>query len=351
MRIPALLLATSMAAPRILTAQGPPDPIPLRPGGPDVTISIQQRCRPDAASEAECGRYPTLSSLPGNPALVSVNGRSVPGSWLRPPLALVGEIGTPVTLGYRAGDAVRVVRLVRSDVYAPGPGFTGLLRTPHFVVHYRPEDERRARAVADDAERTYSRGGLPSAVGGRRAHLWVLREYPATRPGRLHPGRWGTWVTGRYDPVLEYGDVFMYVAYGVPGAAGERLEWPGWADANTLHRTAVAQLLGHGPWLDRTPLNSSMTVAGASLREYIRQRYGVARLRRVWSSDASFDDAVAQVLGVSRARLEADWRRYIFSLGPDPAKAPTPRALAGALTCGALLLLAGVLVARKREVD
>jgi hypothetical protein len=282
---------------------------------------------------------------------VAVEGRSVLDSWGQAALALVGEIGTPVTLSYRAGDTVRVVRLVRSDVYAPGPGFTGLLRTPHFVVHHRPADERRARTLADDAERTYSRGGLPSAVGGRRAHLWVLREYPAVHPGRLYPGRWGAWVTGRYDPVLEYGEVFMYVAYGVPGAAGERLGWPGWADANTLHRTAVAQLLGHGPWLDRTPLSRYTTVAGASLREYIRQRYGVASLRQVWSSDASFDDAVPRVLGVSPARLEADWRRHIFSLGPDPAKTPTPRALAGALTWGMLLLLTGVLVARKREVD
>ena len=350
MRIPALLLATSMAAPRALVAQGPPDPIPLRPGGADVTISVRKQCAPNAESPAECARYPTLSSLPGNPALVAIDGRSVPDSWGRASLALVGEIGTPVTLGYRAGDAVRVVRLVRSDVYAPGPGFTGLLRTPHFVVHHRPADARWARSVADDAERAYSRSGLPSAVGGRRAHLWVLREYPAARLGRPYPQGWGAWVVGRYHPGLEFGDVFTYVAYGARGVAGQQLDGAGWADANTLHRIAVAELLGNAAWLDRKPWHC-LSCRNTSLREYIRQRYGVARLRRIWSSDAPLDVAIPRVLGVSRARLEADWRRHIFSLGPDPAKAPTPRALAGALTCGVLLLLAGVLVARKREVD
>jgi hypothetical protein len=290
-----------------------------------------------------------MSSIPGVPTLLAVDGRRVP-SMRQANLMLVGEIGTPVTLGYRTADGVRTVRLVRSDVYAPGPGFTGLLRTAHFVVHHRPADEQLARTVAGDAERAYSRSGLPSAVGGRRAHLWVLRDYPVVHLDRPYPDGWGAWATGRYDPFLGYGHVFTYLAYGVPGAAGAHLIGAGWLDANTLHRAAVAELHGHTPWLDKRPLGG-YSARGASLREYIRQRYGVARFGQIWSSDASFDDAVARVLGVSRARLEADWRRHIFSLGPDPSKTPSLPAIASAIMWGTLLLFAGLLVARNREVD
>jgi hypothetical protein len=348
MRIPALLLAALSAAPPILAAQAPADPLPLRLGGVDVTGWVREQCSRDAANPEECTRYPTVASIPGVPALLTVDGRRVPASMAQANLMLVGEIGTPVTLGYRTADGVRTVRLVRSDVYAPGRGFTGLLRTAHFVVHHRPADEQRARTVAGDAERAYSRSGLSSAVGGRRAHLWGLRDYPGVHLDRPYPGRWGAWATGRYDPFLEYGHVFTYLAYGVPGA-GAHLEGAGWLDANTLHRTAVSELLGHTPWLDKRPLRG-YSARGASLREYIRQRYGVARLRQIWSSDASFDDAVALVLGVSRARLEADWRRHIFSLGPDPSKTPTLPAIASAAMWGTLLLFAGLLVARHREV-
>jgi hypothetical protein len=349
MRFPALLLAAFAAAPLTLAAQ-PADPLPLRPGGPDVTVWGRQRCPPGAASAAECMRSLLLTSLPGPPELLSVDGRSVQGSSWRAARLLVGEIGTPVTLRYRAGDGVRTLRLARSDVYAPQPGFTQVLRTAHFVVHYRPADERRARSVAEDAERAYSRSPLPHDAHGRHAHLWVCREFPATYPGRPYPGLWGSWVVDRYDPILN-GELFTYLSYGVPGIAGERLYGAGWVDRNTLHRAAVSELLGHAAWLDNRRSLGGYSAEGASLREYIRERYGVARLRRIWSSDAAFDDAVARTLGVSGAQLEADWRRHIVTLGPDPAQWPSAPALLGAFSWGMLLLLAGAVVARTREAE
>jgi hypothetical protein len=282
--------------------------------------------------------------------LVSEGGRDRPASWAEANRLLVGEIGTSVMLRYRAADGVHEVSLTRTDVYAPDSSFSDLVLTAHFAVHHQPADAHRARSVAAKAERAYSSSGLPRATDGRRAHLWVVRDHQTRKLGQPYPYGWGAWATGRYDPDLEYGELLTYLAYGIPGAAGGRLSGAGWVDANTLHRAAVSELLGHAAWLNRRSLGG-YSAPGASLREYIRQRYGVARLRQIWSSSASFDDAVAQALGVSRARLEAEWRRHIFSLGPDPAQWPSAPAMLGAFTWGALLLLAGALVARRREVD
>jgi hypothetical protein len=280
--------------------------------------------------------------------LISSNGRDRPASWREATRLLVGEIGTPATLRYRAADGIHEVTLPRGDVYAPDSSFTDLVLTAHFVVHHRPGDARQARSVAAEAERAYTRSGLPTETNGRRAHLWIVRDYQERKPGQPYPAGWGAWVTGRHDPDLEYGDVSTYVAYGFPGAAGYGLGGGSLTDANTLHRDAVANLLGNTAWLDRSRYHMGR---GPSLREYIRERYGVARLTQIWRADTSLDIAISRTLGISRAQLEADWRRHIFSLGPNPAAGPTRGAIGVTLAWAALLLITGAVAARNREVD
>jgi hypothetical protein len=333
-----------LAAPAASRAQRLADSVPLRPGAPTLRIVPWDRCPPTPESVADCtGRW-----IPYRSVLVSTNGRDRAASWGEAERLLVGEIGTVATLRYRAADGIHEVALPRSDVYAPGPGFTELMLTPHFALHHRPADARRARSIAAEAEGAYSSSGLPRATGGRRAHLWVMRDYVPEKPGRPYPQGWGARATGRYDPILEYGELFTYVAYGIPGAAGQRLDGGGWADANTLHRHAVAELLGNTAWLDRSWTNLGRA---ASLREYIRERYGLARLEQIWRADTSLDVAIPRTLGISRAQVEADWRRHLFALGPNPAAGPTTGAVGVTLAWAALLLIAGAVVARKREVD
>jgi len=335
-----------LAAPPASHAQRVADSLPLRPGAPNVRIVPWDRWPAAPASVEDCtGRW-----IPFRSVLVSGDGRDRPASWGEITRLLVGEVGTFATLRFRAADGIHQVTLPRSDVFAPGSGYTGLMLTAHFVLHYRPVDERRARSIAAEAEGAYSSSGRPQATGGRRAHLWVMREYVPGNHGQPYPQGWGARVTGRYGPDLEYGDLFTYVAYGFPGAAGQRLLGGGLEDANTLHRTAVAELLGNTVWLDRRSQPVGAT-RGASLREYIRERYGLALLEAIWRAETSLDAAIPQTLGVSLAQVEADWRRHIFSLGPNPAAGPTTGAVGVTLGWAALLLLAGAVVARNREVD
>jgi hypothetical protein len=342
MRATSFLACVILAASPRLQAQGLADTLPLRPGAPNLRIVPWDRCPATPSTVADC----TGPWIPYR-SIVSIGGRAGPRSWREAARSLVGEIGTPIVLRYRTAGGIRTMNLTRADVFAPDSGFSGLVITTHFAVHHRPAEARRARSLAAAMERAYARSGLPSTTDGRRAHLWSLREYQERRPGQPYPGNWGAWVFGRYSLDPAYGELFTYVAYGSPGIGGHELYGGGWFDANTLHRNAVAHVLGNTPWLDRSQYNGD---PGPSLREYIRERYGVGRLEQIWRADDSLDVAIPRTLGISRSRLEADWRRHIFSMGPDPAAGPATETFGVTIAWVAALLIAGAVAARNREV-
>jgi hypothetical protein len=87
-----------------------------------------------------------------------------------------------------------------------------------------------------------------------------------------------------------------------------------------------------------------------SLREYVRRRYGDAALGRLWRSNLPFDQATAAVLGVDAPELQAQGRHDLLALGPNPELPPRPGMLAVTLGWGALILLGGIGMARRREV-
>ncbi|HKP75879.1 MAG TPA: PDZ domain-containing protein, partial [Longimicrobiaceae bacterium] len=357
------LVALSGAA-----AQQSGDPhIPLHPGGVGVKL---ENPGIDAVR--------IVGALPGSPAeaaglgredcaLLAVDGHPVGyGGVMHALTALAGPVGTPVEVTVRRGRGVRTVRMVRADVLAPGAGYTQVVLSRHFVVHHRPvpEDAREARRVARDAEQRYADFRLPRDTRGRRAHLWVADlqriSFPRWLPAwvayvRSQPG---VTVSGDLEPV------FGYLAYGDPGRVGddfgattglgnggrgpEQVRGAHMASAQAIEGAAVESRQSGRPKIIapfgyRPPWKAYGAEWGTqqelSLRHYMLQRFGLARFRRVWASDLSFNDAVQRELGVSAEELLRDWETYVRTLGPDPEAPPAPGVLAGTLAWGALALL------------
>jgi hypothetical protein len=87
----------------------------------------------------------------------------------------------------------------------------------------------------------------------------------------------------------------------------------------------------------------------ASVRAYIRERWGDRRFTAIWRSELPFADAVRTELGVEERELFADWREKIYSLGPRRDAGPGFGTFVVALGWGVVILLAGVWVARGKE--
>ncbi|MBV9774425.1 MAG: PDZ domain-containing protein [Gemmatimonadetes bacterium] len=367
-----MTLAPLAAAAALLAGTPPSAPaqaggFPLRPGG----IGVQVGSEAGAARVRQVlGDGPAAhAGVREGDRLLAVDGRPVAG-WpsQRVEEALVGAVGTPVRLALRDGTgAVREVALRREDVFAPAPGETGIFRTPHFVVHFRPGGDERAfaRRYAERAERWLRDGAGGAPLPDRRAHLYLV-ERPGVDMGNTDVRQrrlavlpwWGSYVNTLPFERDAVGPALAYVTFGAPGPDVERYLGGrrGWeSSADGVHRVAVASLLAADVSRDASPELLSRTVvglpaAGASLRAYVRERYGDRRFGELWRSDRPFPEAVRQVLGTSDAELLAEWRDRVFTLGPSPEKGARGESVALGLGYGLLLLGFGAWVARRKEV-
>lgn len=299
--------------------------------------------------------------------VVAVDGR--PAGGLTPGAAealLTGAPGDTVRLTVlSAGRAARVIPLPREDVFAPGAGYTEAVRDGAFVLHHRPGvvARRAARALAARARGAAERELGEAGMGGRRVHLYLLE--PGTATSETTRGRgdllpwWAGWV--RVEPMRPertFGSELAYLRFGEPGRAvadrlGGRMGWG--MPADDLHRAAVRELMSAGLTAASSPeelarVGPGISSAGASLRAYLRERVGDRRFAALWGSPEPFDVAVARSLGLSEREVLADWSAKIFGLGPDDAAGPGVAAMAVGLGWGAVLLLLGMRIARRKEV-
>jgi len=338
---------TSCAAPRLVLPE-------LRPCTPQVAGCEQDRTRMEAAQAEGDARAAALPTSGGRaPELLSIDGVDVRGwSADHARALLVGPAGTRATVVWTDSAGRHTLVRARTDVFAPGPGYSRVLATRHFVLHFRPNEARRARSLARQAERMYAESGYPVDTRGRRAHYWVVPYGDASdsRRGRVKPVVWGTWITGNVVAEFELSHTFAYVGFGHPGrAAGALGAHMGGTSSQKAHRWAVrAMKEGSTGGFLQDFFDSQDEL---SLREYVRQRYGDAALGRLWRSNLPFDQAAPAVLGVDAPELKAQWRRDLLALGPNPELPPRPATLAVALGWGALILLGGIGLARRREVD
>ncbi|HEX8694266.1 MAG TPA: hypothetical protein VF746_17730 [Longimicrobium sp.] len=362
----AILLLPILLAPAApaLSQPAPADTLPLRPGSPGVTVAAS-----DTAVRVVAVAPGTARLSPGD-LLLTIGGRPVRGwSTAQAVDALAGPLGSTVEVGVAEPGGVRTVRLERRDLIAPSPRYTELVATEHFVVHHRPGEAAPARALAKKAEALYRRAGLPMDTEGRRAHFYHLAfaDFGAERDlGELPP--WAGWARDNLGLPWAVTRVFGYLAYGVPGRFGERYLSPGFGwelTPDRVHRAAVRTApdgrAADPRDLEVPPARLELPVpldpaqlerlpAGASLREYVRERYGRERTAALWTSGGDFEAAVPRVLGAAPGRLLADWQGHLRHLGPAPDMPVPPREVALALGWGALVLLWGARVAARKEV-
>ena len=356
-----LLLAAALLLPGAAAAQTAlADPIPLHPGVVDAGVYRDS-----------LGRLVLTSVTPGSPAqaaglasgleLLAVDGRPVATRSLEEVrMALVGPVGSAVELTVlRRGERLRVP-LRRGRYPAPAPGYTQVVVTPRFVVHHRAEQARRARELANEAERHYAAAGLPLHTQGRRAHLWLRRNVPGERLQK--PEVWASFAAPdrRYaGPVKR---VFGYLAYGPPGSNADYLKddflmsagpkWVREAHLRVAHDILAEREARPEPGLPDERYRGSKWASdeGASLKHYVLDRYGVERFRRLWRSDLPFADAVPRALGVPAGTLIRDWRAYVVSLGPNPRAGVELGTVAVTLGWGMMALLYGAWTVRRKEV-
>ena len=347
MRTLTLFAALALGAAPAAAQPAPAAPIPLRPAS--VGFGVERAGPVLRVTRVVPGSPAAAAGVAPGDALLAVDGRAA-SAWSaeEAQTALAGPAGAPVTLALRTPAGERAVRLARADVLAP-PGASRVVVTPRFVVHHAAGQAVRARVVARAAERAYARSDLPRETGGRRAHLYLVDgRLPAPPP--LPP--WAAWVSGEFNAYGPSFRIYGYLAYGDPGlAAAERLEpglvWP--VNPREAHRRAAGWTPNPGVMPAGGP-TSPAQVAGISLREFVRARYGTRRLEALWRSPLPWEQAVPRALGVPAAALEREWRHEVAHLGPDPDAGIAARTVRAALGWGALLLLLGVITAMRREV-
>lgn len=297
--------------------------------------------------------------------VVAVDGR--PAAGLTPGAAealLTGAPGDTVRLAVvSTAGAAREVRLPREDVFAPGAGYTQAVRDGAFVLHHRPGGRRAARALAARARTAAERELGETGTGGRQVHLYLLEPGNALSEtvrgrGDLLPW-WAGWVMVEpMRPERTFGSEVAYLRFGEPGrAVADRLGGrAGWGvPADDLHRAAVRELMSAGVTAASSPeelgrVVPGISTAGASLRAYLRERVGDRRFAALWGSPEPFDVAVSRSLGLSEREVLADWSAKVFGLGPDDDAGPGVAGMAVGLGWGALLLLLGMRIARRKEV-
>ncbi|HEU4885377.1 MAG TPA: PDZ domain-containing protein [Longimicrobium sp.] len=350
-----LLLSVAPAA-----AQGE---FAARPGSIGVRLGNE---RPAPAVRLMLAGGPAaMAGLRPGDRILAVDGRPTNGlSGRQVERMIEGPAARPVELRVGVADGIRTLRVPRADLYAPGPGYTQAVRTEHFIVHHRPDrgSRRFARRLARRGEalvRTELRG---VDTQGRRAHLFVVP--PLSSAGEVRARQeamvpwWGEWVDALPGDGEEAASTLAYLRFGEPGAAAlERFGGKGlWGEpADELHRYAVGTLVTMRVEPDASPemlarVSPELVAINASLRAYVRERWGDRRFGALWRSELPFADAVRAELGVEERELFADWREKVYSLGPRRDAGPGLDTFLVALGWGVVVMAAGVWVARGKEV-
>ncbi|WP_420129647.1 PDZ domain-containing protein [Longimicrobium sp.] len=296
--------------------------------------------------------------------ILAVDGRRTDGLSGRQVERLMdGPLARPVELVLDAPEGTRTVRVPRADLYAPGSGYTQAVRTEHFVVHHRADggSRRFARGLARRAEAAARRELRGVDTQGRRAHLFVVQPLSAegevkARQESMLPW-WGAWVDALPGEDEPYASTLAYLRFGDPGAAAlERLGGKGlWGEVpDEMHRYAVGTLVTMGVASDASPemlarITTDLAGPSASLREYVRERWGDRPFAALWRSELPFAEAVRAELDVEEHELFADWRDKVYSLGPRRDAGPGLETFLVALGWGAVIMAAGVWVARGKE--
>ncbi|HEX2206378.1 MAG TPA: PDZ domain-containing protein [Longimicrobium sp.] len=296
--------------------------------------------------------------------ILAVDGRHTEGmSGGRVERLIEGPVGRPVELMVAAPEGTRTVRVPRADLYAPGPGFNHVMRTQHFTIHHRGDggSRRYARGLARRAEAMARRELRGADTQGRRVHLFVVP--PLTTEGEVKARQesllpwWIAWVDAMPGGTESVHSTLAYLRFGQPGtAAQERMSgkylWNETPDE--LHRYAVSTLVTMGMDPASPPevlarLSPDLAAVSVSMRTYVRERWGDRRFGALWRSELSFPEAVRAELDVDERELFADWRDKIYSLGPRSDAGPGLQTFLVALGWGAVLLAAGVWVARRKQ--
>jgi hypothetical protein len=333
-----------------------------RPGSIGVRLG-NERPAP-AVRQILTGGPAAMAGLRPGDRMLAVDGRRTDGlSGRQVERMIEGPLARPVELLVGVAEGTRTVRIPREDLFAPGPGYTQALRTEHFIVHHRADggSRRFARGLARRAEAMARRELRGVDTQGRRAHLFVVPPLSAegdvkSRQEAMVPW-WGVWVEALPSQGEELASTLAYLRFGDPGAAalerfGAKYLWG--ETAPELHRYAVSQLVTMGVEPDASPevlarISPDLVGISSSVRAYIRERWGDRRFGAVWRSELPFAEAVRKELGVEERELFADWREKIYSMGPRRDAGPGLETFLVALGWGAVILLAGVWVARGKE--
>lgn len=339
------------------------DGLPARPGSIGVRLGNE---RPAPAVRLMLAGGPAaMAGLHPGDRILAVDARPTDGlSGRQVERLLEGPVARPVELRLGVAEGTRTVRVPRADLYAPGPGYTQAVRTEHFVVHHRPDagSRRFARRLARRGEAMVRAELRGVDTQGRRAHLFVVPPLSSAGDVRMRQEQmvpwWGAWVDALPGVGGSVASTLAYLRFGEPGAAAmERFGSKGlWKEQPAdLHRYAVGTLVTMRVEPDASPemlarISPDLIVINASLRAYVRERWGDRRFGALWRSELPFADAVRAELGVEERELFADWREKIYSLGPKRDAGPGLDTFLVALGWGAVILAAGVWVARGKEV-
>jgi hypothetical protein len=333
--------------------------LPLRPAS--VGIALED-AHGELRVDAVAPRGPAaLAGIVAGQRLAAVDGHALAGTSARTADSLLlGEPGTTVEVQVAQGGATRAFRLRRAEVFAPSLAPTAVIAGRFLVVHYPAGDaalERYARRITREGEAHAAAALRGVDTEGRRMHLYAappetqLNVADRARRGMLP--WWAQWLPlAAVRPDDRYGRAVAYLRFGAPGAAARaRLEDAyGWGQKpGQLHRRAVRTLTTGEIQPGPAVTSGANLGTGASLREYIRRRFGDARFAVLWRSDEPFDAAVPHALGVSERDLLAGWEASLYALGPDRTAGPDAGDVAAGIGWGIVALLAGVFVARRKE--
>lgn len=356
----AVLLVLISAGPPAAAAQAVAEG---RPGSIGVRLG-NERPAP-AVRQILTGGPAAMAGLRPGDRILAVDGRRTDGlSGRQVERMIEGPLARAVELLVGVADGTRTVRIPREDLFAPGAGYTQAVRTEHFIVHHRADrgSRRYAHGLARSAQAIARRELRGVDTQGRRAHLFVVPPLGGNSDVKVRQEAmvpwWGLWIDALPGQGDELGSTLAYLRFGDPGAAalerfGAKYLW-GQSPAE-LHRYAVSQLVTMGVEPDASPevlarISPDLAGISGSVRAYIRERWGDRRFGAVWRSELPFAEAVRKELGVEERELFADWREEIYSMGPRRDAGPGLETFLVMLGWGMAILLAGVWVARRKEV-
>jgi hypothetical protein len=231
----------------------------------------------------------------------------------------------------------------------------GRVETAHFVIHYArtPDIEKDIELIARDHELRYAQVVAQTGVapaGKLRSFYFANRDQKARWMGArdvemAKPWRREIYLDHRTFPhpslrheiahavASEFGDPIFGVAatrlvFGLPNPLQIRaglveglavaLDWPSGYERLTPHEAMRAmQVMGNSPTIRQLFSLAFLTVssarsytAGGSFVRFLIERYGMEKMRALYSNGGDFDAAYAMSLDV----LEGQWREMIGAI-------------------------------------